>query len=53
MTYIERLQEELGYFKFQMEIAADDKRVAFLNNCIINCEARIAKAINEQYDERN
>lgn len=53
MTKIERLQEELEYFKFQMEIAATDKRVAFLNNCIINCEARIAKLYNEQYDKRD
>ena len=53
MNKIEELQEDLGYFKLQMEIAADDKRVAFLNNCIINCEARIAKALNGQYEERN
>jgi len=50
MNKIEQLQEDLAYFKFQMEIAANDKRVAFLNNCIINCEARIAKLYNEQYD---
>jgi len=53
MNKIEQLQEELGYFKIQMDLAADDKRVAFLNECIINCEARIAKLYNEQYDKSN
>lgn len=43
MTYMERLQEELAYFEFQMTISGTDKRTKFLSECCINCRARIAK----------
>ena len=51
MTDIKSLQEELAFFKAQLEIAGTPQRVVFLNECIINSEARIAKLQNQQYDE--
>lgn len=50
---IELLQEELEFFKSQLAIAGTEGRVLFLNECIINSEARIAKLQNEHYDERD
>jgi len=47
------LKEELAYFEFQMNNATDEKRVAFLNQCIISVEAKIARLQNEQYDEQS
>ena len=51
MSKIRQLQEELEFFKAQLEIADTEGRVLFLNECIINSEARIAKLQNEQYDQ--
>lgn len=50
---INELKEELAYFEFEMNQATDEKRVAFLNQCIISVEAKIARLQNEEYDERN
>ncbi len=43
MTYMERLNEELAYFEFQIEISGTQERADFLRKCAINCRARIAK----------
>jgi len=51
MSKMRELQEELEFFKSQLTIAGTAQRVDFLNKCIINSEARIAKLQNEQYDQ--
>jgi len=50
---INELKEELAYFEFQMNMAEDERRIAFLNECIISVEAKIARLQNEQYDNSN
>ena len=43
MTYMERLQEELAYFEFQITISGTQERTEFLSKCALNCKSRIAK----------
>ena len=43
MTKLERLQEELEYFEFQITISATQERADFLRQCATNSRARIAK----------
>ena len=43
MTYMERLEQELEYFEFQLTISGTEERTKFLSECAINCRARIAK----------
>ncbi len=50
---INQLREELAFFEFEMSQADNEKRIAFLNECIISVEAKISRLQNEQYDESN
>ncbi len=52
MTYLERLNEELDYFEFQLTISPDAARTEFLTKCATNCRRRIEdyKANHEDTD---
>jgi len=47
---INELIADLEWYKLQYSLTQDEKRIAFLNQCIISTEAKIAKQTHDRYD---
>ena len=47
---INELVSNLEWYKLQYSLTQDEKRIAFLNQCIISTEAKIAEQTHDRYE---